>query len=218
MRGIFVRLLVLTLLPLFICLGPGVHYVSAQTGTTYYTVKDGDTLWDIGRRYGVAPNVLAITNRVHGHLIYPGQVLAIPSGGWTDGVGPASAVPAGGFSPEDVMLLARAIHAEARGEPFAGKVAVGAVILNRVASPYFPKSLREVIFERTHQVYQFSPVADGSIHLPPDEEAIQAALAALSGQDPTGGALFFYNPETAQDRWIRSLPVITRIGNHVFCR
>ncbi|MDI6907450.1 MAG: cell wall hydrolase [Thermoanaerobacterales bacterium] len=218
MRGIFVRLLVLTLFPVFISLGAAVHYAGAAAGSTYYTVKDGDTLWDIGRRYRVAPNVLAMTNGVRGHLIFPGQVLTIPSGGWMDGVEPASAGPAGGFTPEDVMLLARAIHAEARGESFTGKVAVGAVILNRVASPFFPKSLQEVIFERTHQVYQFSPVADGSIHLPPDEEAIRAALAALSGQDPTGGALFFYNPKTAQDCWIRTLPVITQIGNHVFCR
>ena len=114
------------------------------------------------------------------------------------------------------MLLARIIHAEARGESFEGKVAVGAVVLNRIRSPHFPKTISDVIFQKNNRVYQFSPVGDGSFNLEPDETSLEAALQALSGKDPTGGALFFYNPELSSDRWIRTLPVMTRIGNHVF--
>ncbi|MEW6725419.1 cell wall hydrolase [Desulforudis sp. 1088] len=176
---------------------------------TYYTIREGDTLYEISRQFNTSVALLQVVNGIEGDLIYPGQVLKVPVGGTDEGYRIR-------FSQEDVMLLARAIHAEARGESFSGKVAVGAVILNRINSPFFPKSLADVIFEKTDDVYQFSPVADGSINLTPDEESIQAAIAALKGEDPTNGALFFYNPDTASDKWIRTLPVLTRIGNHVF--
>jgi len=114
------------------------------------------------------------------------------------------------------MLLARLIHAEARGESFEGQVAVGAVILNRINSPHFPKTIPDVILQKNNRVYQFSPVGDGSINLEPDEKALKAAEQALSGKDPTGGALFFYNPDISGDTWILTLPVVTKIGNHVF--
>ncbi|MFZ5898084.1 MAG: cell wall hydrolase [Bacillota bacterium] len=176
---------------------------------TYYTIREGDTLYEISRKFNTSVALLQVVNGIRGDLIYPGQVLKVPVSGDSEGYRIR-------FSQEDVMLLARAIHAEARGESFSGKVAVGAVILNRINSPFFPKSLEDVIFEKTDNVYQFSPVADGSINLTPDEESIQAAIAALKGEDPTNGALFFYNPDTASDKWIRTLPVLTRIGNHVF--
>ncbi|MDD2553884.1 MAG: cell wall hydrolase, partial [Desulfotomaculaceae bacterium] len=122
----------------------------------------------------------------------------------------------GGISPEEVLLLARLIYAEARGESFLGQVAVGAVTLNRLASPEFPNTLTKVIYQKTNSVYQFSPVGDGSINMEPDEQAVLAALRAMAGYDPTGGALFFYNPDISGDQWIRTLPVINKIGNHVF--
>ncbi len=90
--------------------------------------------------------------------------------------------------------------------------------MNRLASPHFPKTITNVIYQSSDQVYQFSPVGDGSINLEPDEKAVRAALQALGGEDPTGGALFFYNPDLSRDSWIRSLPVITRIGNHIFAK
>lgn len=115
-------------------------------------------------------------------------------------------------SKEDVELLARVIYGEARGENFEGQVAVGAVVLNRLKDPRFPKTIRAVIY----QSGAFTAVEDRQIHLDPDDEACKAAEAALSGVDPTNGAIFYFNPRLATDRWIKSRPVIKRIGNHTF--
>ncbi len=117
-----------------------------------------------------------------------------------------------GISAVDLELLARVIYAEARGEDFEGQVAVGAVVLNRIRDPQFPKSIREVIYQQG----AFTAVMDRQIHLEPDNQAYKAALLALEGEDPTGGAVFYYNPRLATDRWIKSRPVIKRIGNHTF--
>jgi N-acetylmuramoyl-L-alanine amidase len=176
---------------------------AAQEGMTY-TVAAGDTLWGISRSYGTTVEALMEANGLESTLILPGQVLGIPVEGCTP------------VSREDLVLMARIINAEARGESFLGKVAVGAVVMNRLRHPAFPKSIREVVFQCTNGTYEFTPVADGSINLEPDEEAFRAAQAAAQGVDPTDGALFFYNPVTAQDRWIRTLPVTVSIGNHVF--
>lgn len=114
---------------------------------------------------------------------------------------------------DEFLLLSKLIHAEARGEPLAGQVAVGAVVFNRLKDPRFPKTITKVIYESD----QFSPVLDGSIHLPPDKQAILAAELALSGIDPTNGCVFFYNPVTAENRWLDHLPSVIEIGSHVFC-
>ncbi|MDD3653380.1 MAG: cell wall hydrolase [Desulfotomaculaceae bacterium] len=174
-------------------------------------VQKGDTLYDIAMDYNVPVRELMRTNNLAGSLIIPGQVLVLPEKNAGD-----NPLSRGDFSREDIMLMARLIHAEARGESFEGQVAVGAVILNRLANPHFPKTIREVIYQKNDRVYQFSPVGDGSIKLEPNEKAVQAAVQALHGKDPTGGALFFYNPDISSDKWIRTLPVITKIGNHVF--
>ncbi|MDF9409695.1 cell wall hydrolase [Pelotomaculum isophthalicicum JI] len=174
-------------------------------------VRKGDTLYDIAGYHQVSVRELMKVNNLSDSLIIPGQVLIIPEKPQGEG-----SLSRGDISREDLMLLARLIHAEARGESFEGQVAVGAVILNRLASPYFPKTIREVIYQKSSRVYQFSPVGDGSINLEPNEKAVLAAKQALQGADPTGGALFFYNPDISRDQWIRTLPVMTRIGNHVF--
>ena len=116
--------------------------------------------------------------------------------------------------PKDEMdILARAIHAEARGEPYIGQVAVGAVILNRVESSSFPDTIREVVFQEK----QFSSVNDGQIYLEPNNAAYKAAKEALDGRDPSYGAMYFYNPKTAKTLWWLSTRETTRtIGNHVF--
>jgi len=113
---------------------------------------------------------------------------------------------------DSVEMLARLIHAEARGEPFEGQVAVGAVLLNRVASASFPNSLSGVIY----QPLAFESVANGQFNLPPTAENIRAARSAINGWDPTYGSLFFWNPSKPVTRWIWSRPIVRRIGDHVF--
>ncbi len=113
----------------------------------------------------------------------------------------------------NVYLLARIISAEARGEPYIGQVAVGAVVLNRIEHPSFPDTLSGVIY----QDGAFTAITDGQFDQPIADSAYQAAREALSGNDPTGGAIYYYNPDKTSNQWIRSRPVIKRIGAHLFC-
>lgn len=113
----------------------------------------------------------------------------------------------------DLYLLAKCIHAEARGESYIGKVAVGAVILNRVASPEFPNTIYGVIY----QPWAFTCTHDGQIDLEPDRASYQAAQDALNGWDPTYGCIYYYNPRTATSSWIFNREIVTTIGDHVFC-
>ena len=112
----------------------------------------------------------------------------------------------------DLYLLAKCIHAEARGESYVGQVAVGAVILNRVASPDFPDTIYGVIY----QPWAFTAVHDGQINLEPEASAYQAAMDALNGWDPTYGSLYYYNPVTATSSWIYSRETVVQIGKHIF--
>ena len=119
------------------------------------------------------------------------------------------------YSQEDLYWLAKAIHAEARGEPYKGQIAVGAVILNRVKSDKFPDKVYDVIF----QEQQFTSVEDAQIFLEPNETAYEAAREAFEGRDPSRGAIYFYNPETARNMdWFATREQIVKIGNHVFAR
>ncbi len=113
----------------------------------------------------------------------------------------------------EVALLARLISAESRGEPYAGQVAVGAVVLNRVDHPSFPNSISGVIY----QPGAFSCLQDGQRDQPVSDSAYKAARDALNGSDPTGGAIYYFNPSTATSKWIWSRPLITTIGKHRFC-
>ena len=113
---------------------------------------------------------------------------------------------------EEVLLLASVIHGEARGEPYEGQVAVGAVVLNRVGSSDFPDSIGEVIYQQG----AFDAVQDGQINLTPNADSIRAAKDAIAGWDPVDGALYYWNPVTATSRWIWSIPITGRIGRHVF--
>ena len=119
----------------------------------------------------------------------------------------------GGYSSNDYNLLARVISAEARGESYTGQVAVGAVILNRVRHPSFPNSVAGVIY----QSGAFTCMTDGQFNKAVADSAYKAAKDALNGWDPSGGAIYYYNPKTAVSKWIRSRPIITTIGRHVFC-
>ena len=113
----------------------------------------------------------------------------------------------------DLYLLAKCVHAEARGESYIGKVAVAAVILNRVDSPDFPNTVYGVIY----QPWAFTCTHDGQIDLEPDNASYQAAQDALNGWDPTYGCIYYYNPEVATSSWIFSREIVTTIGDHVFC-
>ena len=117
-------------------------------------------------------------------------------------------------SSGDLYLLARCVYGEARGEPYKGQVAVAAVILNRTKNSGFPSSIAGVIY----QPGAFSVVADGQINLTPDETALRAARDAMNGWDPTGGCLYYYNPDKTSNEWMLARPVALRIGDHVFCR
>lgn len=120
----------------------------------------------------------------------------------------------GGASNNDLNLLAHIIYAEARGEPYSGQVAVGAVVLNRVKSSSFPNSVAGVIY----QPGAFDAVSDGQINYAPDKTAINAARDALNGWDPTYGCIYYFNPNTATSKWIWSRPYVITIGSHRFCR
>lgn len=119
----------------------------------------------------------------------------------------------GGSSSNDEYLLARLISAEARGEPYTGQVAVGAVVLNRVNHPSFPNSISGVIYQSD----AFTCMYDGQFDQPIAESAYRAARDALSGWDPSGGAVYYFNPATATSKWIWSRPAIVTIGKHIFC-
>ncbi len=119
-------------------------------------------------------------------------------------------------STSDIQLMARAINGEARGEPYEGQVAVGAVILNRVKSSQFPNTIAGVIY----QSGAFTAVSDGQINSPISEGSTvyKAAQDSMNGWDPTGGCIYYFNPNTATNKWIWSRPLVKTIGKHRFCK
>ena len=127
--------------------------------------------------------------------------------------GSSSSSGYGGYTANEFNLLARIISAEARGEPYEGQVAVGAVILNRVAHPSFPNTLAGVIY----QPGAFSCLNDGGVNAAVADSAYNAARDAINGWDPSGGAIYYYNPVKSTNQWIFSRPVIVTIGEHRFC-
>lgn len=130
------------------------------------------------------------------------------------GLGSGTSSSAGGYSSSDIYLLAKVIGAEARGENYTGQVAVGAVVLNRVRHSSFPDSISGVVY----QSGAFSCVRDSNWNVAPNDTAKKAAQDAINGWDPTGGAIYYYNPAKTSNQWIRKRPVVTTIGRHVFCK
>ncbi len=130
------------------------------------------------------------------------------------GLGESSSVSSGGYSSSDVYLLAKVIAAEARGESYTGQVAVGAVVLNRVDSSSFPDTVSGVVYQKG----AFSAVTDSNWSVSPDATSRKAAQDAINGWDPSGGALYYYNPAKTSNKWIRTRPVVTTIGAHIFCK
>ncbi|ADU50546.1 cell wall hydrolase SleB [Thermaerobacter marianensis DSM 12885] len=196
-----------------------------------YTVRYGDTLYTIARAYGLTAAALKEANALATDLLLPGQRLIVPLGGGTAGSAAGSSAPAPAPSPApassrgvtggagvqvsdyELRLLAQMVQAEAGGEPYVGKVAVAAVILNRVKSPLFPDTVAGVLFEP----YQFEPVLNGTFWQEPSAEAWQAAIDAVNGWDPTGGALYFWNPaKSGYQPFLETRPSAGWIGNHRF--
>lgn len=202
-----------------------VQYASADL---YKRGASGDTVREIQTRLKNWGYYSGAVDGVFGQATYNAVVSFQKKNGLTaDGVVGAQTATAMGLSltgtvaasssaassyESDVELLARLIHGEARGEPYVGMVAVGAVVLNRVKSSRFPNTLAGVIY----QAGAFDAVSDGQINLTPNEQSRRAARDALNGWDPTGGCLYYYNPATATSSWIWSREVRLTIGGHSF--
>ena len=182
-----------------------------QSQLLKYHVKSGDTLYDLARAFNTTTGIIMVLNEMQNNIIRPGQELVLPVNNLS-----SREVVALTISEEERVLLAHIIHAEARGEPLIGQIAVGAVVINRLLSPLFPDSIREVIYQER----QFSAVADGQMYLTPNRISYVAVAEVLKGVDPTNGALYYYNPETANYLyWFESaLEKVVTIGAHVFAK
>ncbi|MDB4895859.1 MAG: hypothetical protein JWN15_2121 [Firmicutes bacterium] len=173
-----------------------------------YVVKSGDTLWQISQRNSLPLDTVRSVNNASDALRV-GQVLYLPT----------TLRNVINLSAADLDLFARLVSAEAKGEPANGQAAVASVVLNRVKSPDFPKTVHDVIMAYSGSVPAFSPVANGQISQPAVASAKEAVRTALLGYDNSLGADYFYNPAlTGAGNWIRTRSVTTTIGNHRFAR
>lgn len=195
--------------------------VHAATNTTTnvpaasYTIQAGDSLYKISRKFDTSIAWLQTTNNIKTSIIYTGQTISVPSNQSNAQIIQTSAPTTQAYSQSDVDLLARLIHAEAQGEPYNAQVAVGAVIMNRLKSPLFPKTITNVIYEKDGSYYQFTPVLNGYINQPAGSTATKAARDALNGVDPTNGALYYFD-DSATNAWLRAKPVAITIDKMIF--
>lgn len=168
---------------------------------TTHTVASGEFLYKIGQKYGVSVSAIKNANNKSSSMIMVGERLTIPES----------------ISASERDLLARLVMAESEGEPYAGKVAVATVVLNRVDHKDFPNTVRGVINEVSNGYYAFTPVQNGRINRPADNESIRAVDEALAFRGQGSGSLFFYNPKIATNQWIATRTETVRIGNSCFC-
>ncbi len=164
-----------------------------------YTVQKGDTLFLISQKYKMPIADLRRANNIYTDKLDVGQRLAVPAA----------------VSTADLDLLSRLIMAEAQGEPYQAKVAVGAVVMSRVSSGLFADSVNGVIYQKINGYYQFTPVVNGWINKPADSDSINAAKEALNGVDPTNGALWYYDDSTTNP-FMLAKKVAIKISNMVF--
>jgi N-acetylmuramoyl-L-alanine amidase len=175
--------------------------VTKSEAATTHKIQYGETYWKIAKGFGIPVNTLMSAN--NSKPLIAGQNMILPNS-------PISAA--------DEELMARLVRAEAVGEPYAGKVAVATVILNRVKSADFPNTVRSVIYQISNGHYAFTPVANGQINQPADAESKRAVNEAIALMGKGNGSLFFYNPKTSTSQWIFSREVTVTIGNHRFAR
>jgi N-acetylmuramoyl-L-alanine amidase len=171
-------------------------------GAAPYTVQKGDTFWSIAKKNGTSVENLQIANNRTGSILFAGETIKVPDY----------------VSMADKELMAKLVHAEAKGEPYAGKVAVGTVILNRVDHKDFPNTIKGVVYERSNGHYAFTPVENGQINGGYTAEDMKAVNEAIAFRGQGSGSIFFYNPKTAQSSWIKSRQVTVTIGNHRFAK
>jgi N-acetylmuramoyl-L-alanine amidase len=210
---------------------------SYRSSQLRYNVQKGDSLWVIAERNNVLVSEIISENNLQTNILQIGQILLLPSkskrsnlasqvtttSSLKNSLNKTALRPAGmekssfSYTDEEYEMLAKLIEAEAENQPFQGKVAVGSVVMNRIKDDWFPDTIEEVIFQKSNRLYQFSPVGNGRFNrVSPSDDSYQAAKAALGGEDPTDGALYFYNPDIATDRWIRTRTVVKEIGQHSF--
>ncbi|WML47208.1 cell wall hydrolase [Neobacillus sp. PS3-34] len=188
---------------LLISMSPFFYGKNSEAATRTHNVRAGETYWKIASKYGVSVKELMKTNNKSRSLIYPGQKLKLPNSR---------------ISAAEKDLIARLVHAEAKGEPFAGKVAVATVILNRVASKGFPNTVKGVVYQKSNGHYAFTPVQNGAINQRADAASKRAVNEALAYRGQGKGSLFFYNPRTAKSGWIFSRKTTITIGHHKFAK
>lgn len=203
-----------------------VRYSASRDALSYYGSR-GDEVINIQVRLKNWGYYKGVVDGIYGYQTYKAVRLFQYKNGLTvDGIaGPetlsALGLPTGvtktsssAGRSKDENLLAHLVHGEARGEPYIGQVAVAAVVLNRVRDARFPKTIAGVIY----QPGAFTAVSDGQINLVPGQTSYKAARDALNGWDPSRGALYYFNPATATNKWIWSRPVVAVIGKHRFCK
>lgn len=167
-----------------------------KNGEIVHIVEKNESVSDIAKEYGVSLKDLKKKNNIKNNDVDPGDTIVLPKT----------------FTSKEKDLIARLVHAEAKGEPYKGKVAVATVVLNRVESDKFPNTVSGVI----HAKGQFTPVSNGSIKKSASKEAKKAVNEAIAIHEQNIDATFFYNPKKTKDRWIKSLKVVAKIGNHNF--
>ncbi|MFT8321789.1 MAG: cell wall hydrolase [Bacillus sp. (in: firmicutes)] len=168
---------------------------------TNHTIHNGETYWKIAKGFGIPMNSLMNAN--NSKPLIAGDTMILPNAT---------------ISAVDKDLMARLVHAEAVGEPYAGKVAVAVVVLNRVKSDQFPNTVREVIYQISNGHYAFTPVQNGQINQPADAASKRAVNEAIALGESGKGSLFFFNPKTSSSKWIFSRPATVEIGNHRFAK
>ncbi|KAB2337722.1 LysM peptidoglycan-binding domain-containing protein [Cytobacillus depressus] len=173
-------------------------YAETLDQVEIYTVQKGDTLFDIGLKKGVSELELRNINHIKSNKPHSGQKLILPKT----------------ISKAEKELLARLVHAEAKGEPYKGKVAVALVVLNRVEDHRFPDNIKDVIYQKR----QFQPVDNGSINDAADHDSKKAVMEALALEGQDNDSVYFFNPDKTNSKWLRSRTVTTVIGNHRFAK
>lgn len=175
--------------------------IEEAEAATNRTIQSGDTYWKVATGFGIPVSDLMKAN--NNKPLITGQNMILPNAT---------------VSPADKDLMARLVRAEAVGEPYAGKVAVAVVVLNRVKSNEFPNTIRNVIYEKSNGYYAFTPVQNGEINKAADAESKRAVNEAIALGSQGNGSLYFFNSKTAKSDWILTREVTVTIGNHRFAR